>query len=90
MNIISPVPNDEVWMLEGITWGGVFHKRLRQNNVRNVQDFLKMLAVKSDELRMVNFSVFFFSTAFDLEYLVIYSPIVLPALWSPISFIFPP
>lgn len=44
---------DEVWRLRCISWGGVFHKRLAQNNVRNVQDFLTMLAVKPDELRAV-------------------------------------
>ncbi|TVU23698.1 hypothetical protein EJB05_26077, partial [Eragrostis curvula] len=42
---------DEVWRLEGISWGGVLHKRLTQNKVRNVKDFLMILAVKPDKLR---------------------------------------
>lgn len=50
-----PCVGDEVWRLQEISWGGVFHKRLVQNNVRKVQDFLRMLAVKPEQLRTVVF-----------------------------------
>lgn len=48
-----PGLGDELWRLDNIPWGGVFHRRLEEKNVRNVQDFLRMLAVKPDELRTV-------------------------------------
>ncbi|KAF8673280.1 hypothetical protein HU200_048836 [Digitaria exilis] len=54
-----PGLGDELWRLDKIQWGGVFHRRLEEKNVRNVQDFLRMLAVKPDELR----TVYAYSTA---------------------------
>lgn len=48
--------DDEVWMLEGISWGGCHHRRLAQSGIRNIQDFLMMLAVKRDELCAVGVS----------------------------------
>nr|CAB3491986.1 unnamed protein product [Digitaria exilis] len=48
-----PGLGDELWRLKHISWGGVFHRRLEEKNVRNVQDFLRMLAVKPDELRTI-------------------------------------
>ncbi|GJN04853.1 hypothetical protein PR202_ga22429 [Eleusine coracana subsp. coracana] len=62
MKRFLPGLGDEVWRLKMIPWGGVFHKRLMQNNVRNVEDFLRMLTVKPDKLRGVGFQ----TTAFEL------------------------
>ncbi|TVU23694.1 hypothetical protein EJB05_26073, partial [Eragrostis curvula] len=53
MKRLLPGLSDDVCWLEGISWGGVFRSRLEQNNVRNVQEFLTMLAVKPDELRAI-------------------------------------
>ncbi|TVU23693.1 hypothetical protein EJB05_26072, partial [Eragrostis curvula] len=55
MKMKSSLPDldDEVWRLRGISWGGVLHRKLTQNNVRNVQDFLRMLAAKPEELSAI-------------------------------------
>ncbi|KAJ3694436.1 hypothetical protein LUZ60_009916 [Juncus effusus] len=44
---------DEVYRLEKIAKGGVFHKRLAQNNIFNVQDLLKLWAVNPGQLREI-------------------------------------
>lgn len=62
-----PGLRDEVWRLKHISWGGVLHERLTRNNVRNVQDFLRMLTVKPDELRSVcSLIILCRGTAFEL------------------------
>ncbi|KAL6626687.1 hypothetical protein ACP70R_030413 [Stipagrostis hirtigluma subsp. patula] len=48
-----PVLGDDVWRLERIGKEGAFHRRLAQHHVRNVQEFLRMLTVKPDELRAI-------------------------------------
>lgn len=50
-----PVLGDDVWRLEKIGKEGAFHRKLTQHNVRNVQEFLRLLTVKPDELRAVSF-----------------------------------
>lgn len=57
-----PVLTDDVWRLEKIGKEGAFHRKLRKNNVATVQEFVRMLMVKPDELRAVSlrhFSFFF-------------------------------
>lgn len=44
---------DDVWRLEKIGKEGAFHRKLRQNNVVSVQEFVRMLMVKPDELRAI-------------------------------------
>ncbi|WVZ72133.1 hypothetical protein U9M48_020643 [Paspalum notatum var. saurae] len=48
-----PVLADDVWRLEKIGKEGAFHRKLRSNNVANVQDFVRMLMVKPEELRAI-------------------------------------
>lgn len=48
-----PVLTDDVWRLEKIGKEGAFHRKLRRNNVGNVQEFVRMLTVKPDELRAI-------------------------------------
>ncbi|KAJ3700834.1 hypothetical protein LUZ61_004539 [Rhynchospora tenuis] len=48
-----PVLTDEVWRLEKIGRNGPFHKKLSENNIHNIQDFLKLHSVDSGQLRHV-------------------------------------
>ncbi|KAJ1282741.1 hypothetical protein BS78_03G074800 [Paspalum vaginatum] len=48
-----PVLADDVWRLEKIGKEGAFHRKLKRNNVANVQDFVRMLMVKPEELRAI-------------------------------------
>lgn len=48
-----PVLADDVWRLEKIGKEGAFHRKLRRNNVGTVQEFVRMLMVKPDELRAI-------------------------------------
>ncbi|CAD6256307.1 unnamed protein product [Miscanthus lutarioriparius] len=48
-----PVLGDSVWRLEKIGNEGAFHRKLRRNNIGTVQEFLRMLAVKPNELRAI-------------------------------------
>uniref|UniRef100_A0A0D9UWG6 Protein SAR DEFICIENT 1 n=1 Tax=Leersia perrieri TaxID=77586 RepID=A0A0D9UWG6_9ORYZ len=48
-----PVLGDDVWRLEKIGKEGAFHRKLTQHNVRNVQEFLRLLMVKPDDLRAI-------------------------------------
>ncbi|RLM92386.1 calmodulin-binding protein 60 B-like isoform X1 [Panicum miliaceum] len=48
-----PVLGDDVWRLEKIGKEGAFHRKLRHNNVITVQEFVRMLMVKPDELRAI-------------------------------------
>uniref|UniRef100_A0ACD5VB57 Uncharacterized protein n=1 Tax=Avena sativa TaxID=4498 RepID=A0ACD5VB57_AVESA len=48
-----PLLGDDVWRLEKISKEGAFHRKLAQNGVKTVQEFLQMLTVKPDVLRMI-------------------------------------
>uniref|UniRef100_A0ACD5TQQ5 Uncharacterized protein n=1 Tax=Avena sativa TaxID=4498 RepID=A0ACD5TQQ5_AVESA len=48
-----PLLGDDVWRLEKIGKEGAFHRKLAQNGVRTVEEFLQMLTVKPDMLRMI-------------------------------------
>ncbi|XP_062195532.1 protein SAR DEFICIENT 1-like [Phragmites australis] len=48
-----PVLGDDVWRLEKIGKEGAFHRKLAQHRVKTVQEFLRMLTVKPDELRAI-------------------------------------
>ncbi|KAL5227558.1 hypothetical protein ABZP36_015823 [Zizania latifolia] len=48
-----PVLGDDVWRLEKIGKEGAFHRKLSSHHVRNVQEFLRMLMVKPDDLRLI-------------------------------------
>ncbi|OQU86387.1 hypothetical protein SORBI_3003G083200 [Sorghum bicolor] len=48
-----PVLADDVWRLEKIGKEGAFHRKLKRSNVGNVQEFVRMLMVKPDELRAI-------------------------------------
>lgn len=53
-----PALADDVWRLEKIRMGGVFHTRLMCRNVGTVQEFVRMLMVNPDELRAVSSHAF--------------------------------
>ncbi|VVA95197.1 unnamed protein product [Arabis nemorensis] len=46
-----PMLEDEVWRLKKIGKDGAFHKKLQENNINTVQDFLKLSVVNVDQLR---------------------------------------
>uniref|UniRef100_A0ACD5VJ76 Uncharacterized protein n=1 Tax=Avena sativa TaxID=4498 RepID=A0ACD5VJ76_AVESA len=48
-----PALGDDVWRLEKIGKEGAFHRKLAQNGVKTVQEFLQILTVKPDMLRMI-------------------------------------
>ncbi|XP_062192461.1 protein SAR DEFICIENT 1-like [Phragmites australis] len=48
-----PVLGDDVWRLEKIGKGGTFHRKLAQHHVKSIQEFLRLLMVKPDELRAI-------------------------------------
>ncbi|MQM15225.1 hypothetical protein Taro_048167 [Colocasia esculenta] len=48
-----PSLHDDVWRLEKIGKDGAFHKRLSENGIRTVQDFLKLLVMDQDQLRSI-------------------------------------
>ncbi|KAJ3700835.1 hypothetical protein LUZ61_004540 [Rhynchospora tenuis] len=48
-----PALNDEVWRLEKIGKDGAFHKKLGENNINNVQDFLRLFNVDPTQLRTI-------------------------------------
>lgn len=48
-----PLPGDDVWRLEKIGKDGVFHKKLADNGINTVQDFLRNLVMDQDRLRNV-------------------------------------
>lgn len=49
-----PSLDDEVWRLEKIGKHGAFHRRLSENRINTVQDFLKSLVIDRDWLRGVS------------------------------------
>jgi hypothetical protein len=50
-----PVLGDLVWRLQEIDKRDKFHRNLTRNNIRTIQEFLRMLMVKPDDLRAVSF-----------------------------------
>ncbi|XP_020267975.1 calmodulin-binding protein 60 B-like [Asparagus officinalis] len=48
-----PSLDDEVWRLEKIGKDGAFHKRLADNGINTVQDFLKSFVMDQDKLRSI-------------------------------------
>uniref|UniRef100_A0A453DTR9 Uncharacterized protein n=2 Tax=Aegilops tauschii subsp. strangulata TaxID=200361 RepID=A0A453DTR9_AEGTS len=46
-----PALTDDVWRLEKIGKEGAFHRKLRQNGVETVQEFVRMLTVRPEMLR---------------------------------------
>ncbi|XP_078174373.1 protein SAR DEFICIENT 1-like isoform X2 [Carex rostrata] len=48
-----PVLTDEVWRLEKIAKDGAFHIKLSENNINNIQDFLKLQTVDASRLRHI-------------------------------------
>lgn len=49
-----PRPHDEVWRLKKIAKDGVFHRSLRDANVRTVREFLRLLNDDRNTLRRVS------------------------------------
>ena len=60
-----PALADEVWRLEKIGKDGAFHKRLQQNGIKTVEDFLRNYIVDQQKLRNVMF--FFFTIVNQLK-----------------------
>ena len=54
-----PSLDDEVWRLEKIGKDGAFHKRLADNGINTVQEFLKNLVMDQDRLRSVRNTTLF-------------------------------
>lgn len=48
-----PNLEDDVWRLEKIGKEGAFHKKLAENHIKTVQDFLKLSVVSETKLRKV-------------------------------------
>ncbi|VAH56001.1 unnamed protein product [Triticum turgidum subsp. durum] len=48
-----PALTDDVWRLEKIGKEGAFHRKLRQNGVETVQEFVRMLTVRPEILRAI-------------------------------------
>ncbi|GER34126.1 calmodulin binding protein-like [Striga asiatica] len=48
-----PTLDDEVWRLEKIGKGGVFHRKLASHGIDTIQDFLKLFTVDSSKLRKI-------------------------------------
>ncbi|KAH7423135.1 hypothetical protein KP509_12G041000 [Ceratopteris richardii] len=48
-----PQLNDEVWRLDKIGKDGAFHKRLQDNNIRTVEDFLRCYVRDPQKLRTI-------------------------------------
>lgn len=45
---------DDVWRLEKIGKDGAFHKKLASNDIKTVQEFLKLSVVNESKLRRVS------------------------------------
>lgn len=54
-----PMLEDEVWRLEKIGKDGAFHKKLAANNIKTVQEFLKLSVVNEPKLRKVGVHLYF-------------------------------
>lgn len=50
---------DDVWRLEKIGKDGVFHKKLVANDIKTVQDFLRLSIVNEPKLRKVSLHYIF-------------------------------
>ncbi|CAH1419933.1 unnamed protein product [Lactuca virosa] len=48
-----PMLEDDVWRLEKIGKDGAFHKKLASNDIKTVQDFLKLSVVNESKLRKI-------------------------------------
>eukprot|EP00249_Psilotum_nudum_P024341 c29161_g3_i1 orf=552-2612(-) len=48
-----PALNDEVWRLDKIGKDGAFHKKLNENNIRTVEDFLRLVVMDPQRLRNI-------------------------------------
>lgn len=49
-----PAQDDDVWRLEKIGKDGSFHKRLNNNGIFKVEDFLRLAVKDSQKLRKVS------------------------------------
>lgn len=49
-----PITSDPVWRLEMIDKEGASHSKLASNNIDTVQEFVRMLNVKPQELQAVS------------------------------------
>jgi len=61
-----PSLDDEVWRLEKIGKDGAFHKRLADNGINTVQEFLKNLVIDQDRLRSVRNTTLFIQSVSHL------------------------
>ncbi|KAL8249129.1 hypothetical protein R6Q59_005997 [Mikania micrantha] len=48
-----PMLEDDVWRLEKIGKDGAFHKKLKENDIKTVQDFLRLSVVNEPKLRKI-------------------------------------
>eukprot|EP00249_Psilotum_nudum_P024342 c29161_g4_i1 orf=529-2574(-) len=48
-----PALNDEVWRLDKIGKDGAFHKKLNENDIRTVEDFLRLVVMNPQRLRNI-------------------------------------
>jgi hypothetical protein len=49
-----PALEDDVWRLENIGKDGAFHKRLSQEGIETVEQFLRLLVMDPQKLRSVS------------------------------------
>jgi Calmodulin binding protein-like len=56
-----PILTDEVWRLEKIGKNGAFHNKLSENNINNIQDFLKLWIFDPARLRHVSSEIWSWS-----------------------------
>lgn len=49
-----PTLSDEIWRINKIGKKGVFHDRLKKENIESVEDFLKLLVMEPERLKKVN------------------------------------
>lgn len=59
-----PALSDEIWRLEKIGKKGANHDRLKEKNIRSVEDFLKLLVMEPERLKMVNSTSSYFMLLF--------------------------
>lgn len=68
-----PSLSDEVWRLEKIGKDGAFHKRLSQEKIKTVEDFLRHLNLDSAKLRSVIMNYYLILYIYILQ-LVAFNP----------------
>ena len=54
-----PSPSDEVWRLENIRKYGPYHKRLIEENINTVNDFLTQYSLNHERLQEVRIHLLF-------------------------------